>query len=217
MIDRVFNRIASFDERSRKFPITALIPTKQRRSYTWSHCNTWLDQGQEGACTGFAVAHEAAAKPKPVKGITNEVAKAIYHRARQLDEWEGENYEGSSVLGAIKAASERGWYSEYRWAFGENDLALAVGYRGPVVLGINWYEGMCEPDEFGSIAPTGKCVGGHAIMCRGYNAKTHHYRLHNSWGRDWGIDGDCFLWAGYMEQLLKESGEACIPTGRLLV
>ena len=211
---RTFDRLVKFDERSRGFSIRALTGDRPRRSYTWS-CKVNLDQGSEGACTGFATSHEAAARPVIVKGITNDVARQIYYRARQLDEWPGENYEGSSVLGAVKAGTENGWYSEYRWAFSENDLALAVGYRGPAILGINWYEGMGSPDNNGLIKPTGDVLGGHAILCNGYNVKRGLYRLHNSWGRDWGINGDCFISQSDLARLLKEQGEACIPVKRL--
>jgi hypothetical protein len=208
-----FGRLVEFDERSRKFPIRTCVPDKPRRSYTWS-CDIVLDQGNEGACTGFSVCHEAAARPVKVKGINNNVAREVYHMAQQLDEWPGDDYEGSSVLGAMKAGRQKGWYKEYRWAFGEQDLCLAVGYKGPCVLGINWYDGMSTPDSKGIIAPTGAIAGGHAIMCNGFNVKTGLYRLHNSWGNWWGINGECFIHQDHMARLLAEQGEACIPVIR---
>jgi hypothetical protein len=139
------------------------------------------------------------------------VAREIYKRARQIDEWPGEDYEGSSVLAAMKAGQEKGWYQEYRWAFGEEDLALAVSRKGPCVLGINWYEGMCEIDSKGYIHPTGKLLGGHAILCKGYNVRKERYTLHNSWGRNWGIYGACYISKADMFSLLQMQGEACIP------
>ena len=213
VINRIFGRLVQFDERSRQFPIRALVADKPRRSYTW-RVYTVLDQGAEGACTGFSVTHEAAARPCVVKGLTNDAARKIYYRARQIDEWPGENYEGSSVLAAIKAGMEKGWYTEFRWAFSETDLALAVGYKGPAVLGINWYEGMCDTDSKGIIKPTGEILGGHAILCNGYSIKTGLYRLHNSWGQGWGINGECFIHKDDLASLLKDQGEACIPVIR---
>jgi hypothetical protein len=142
------------------------------------------------------------------------VARAIYKRARQLDEWDGEDYEGSSVLAAMKAGQEKGWYKEYRWCFSEQDLSLAVSRKGPCVLGVNWYEGMCDVDSKGYIHPTGELVGGHAILCKGYNVKKERYTLHNSWGRGWGIYGACYISKADMAKLLKQRGEACIPVIR---
>lgn len=214
-IRRVFGRLVHFDECSRMFPILSLLPQKAKpRSFTWA-CDIVLDQGSEGACTGFSVSHEAAAKPCVVPGITNAVAMEIYHRARILDNIPGEDYEGSTVLGAMKAGKERGWYKQYRWAFGEADLALAIGHCGPAVLGIPWYEGMSTPDAGGMIRPSGSIQGGHAILCNGYNATSKIYRLHNSWGKSWGINGECFISAADMKKLLRQDGEACIPVIRL--
>lgn len=211
--ERVLDRRVKFDEKSRNFPIRATISKTEPRSYTWK-CNTWLDQGREGACTGFSVSHEYAAKPKEVTNLTNADAQAIYYRARQIDEWEGEDYEGSSVLGAIKAAKEKGWYSEYRWAFGVDDLALAVSRKGPAVIGVNWYTGMFNPDANGFIHKTGQLAGGHAILCNGYNVKGRYFKLHNSWGKKWGVNGECKISYDDMNALLKEYGEACIPSIR---
>lgn len=212
---RTFDRMVRFDERSRAYPIRALLAADAApRSYTW-RCEAWLDQGSEGACTGFSVSHEAAARPAVVRGITDATARAVYERARQLDEWPGEAYEGSSVLGAMKAGKERGWYGEYRWAFGEADLRLAVGYKGPAVLGVNWYAGMMDADAAGRINVSGRVLGGHAILCNGFNVKTGLYRLHNSWGRGWGVNGECFVTVADMQRLLREEGEACIPVRRI--
>ena len=211
---RTFDRVVRFDERSRNYPITAIIKEAVPRSYTW-RCRYWLDQGSEGACTGFAVTHEAGGRPVEVPDLTEDDARQVYHRAQQLDEWPGENYEGSSVLGAIKAGTERGWYKEYRWAFGVADLALAVSRHGPAVLGINWYEGMFDPGPDGFIKVSGEIAGGHAILCHGYNVKGDYFKLHNSWGKGWGQNGECKISYYDMRRLLTEQGEACIPVVRL--
>lgn len=212
---RTFDRLVKFDERSRQFPIRALVaPGLKARSYTWS-CPIVLNQGAEGACTGFATAHELAARPCVVRGVNNEIARAIYRRARELDEFPGEAYEGSSVLGAFKAAQEAGWIKEYRWAFGETDLSLALGYKGPAVLGINWYAGMSDPDPAtGLLVPSGRLSGGHAILCNGYNHPARLYRLHNSWGPGWGTNGEAWIRAGDLAALLADQGEAAIPVVR---
>ena len=213
--DKRLDRLVQFDERSRNFPIrAALAQATKPKSYTWT-CNLWLDQGKEGACTGFAVSHEAAGKPVKVTGITSELARTVYARAKQLDEWPGEDYEGSSVLGAIKAGVELGWYKEYRWAFGLDDLILAVGWHGPAVLGIPWYTGMFQTDASGYVHATGTLAGGHAILCHGVNVRLKLFKLHNSWGQGWGMNGECYVSFDDMAKLLAEQGEACVPVVRL--
>ena len=213
MLERVLDRLEEFDDRSRGFPIRTLVAERPRRSYTWS-VNVFLDQGREGACVGFAWAHDAAARPKVVPLVDDLDALDIYNRARQLDRWPGEAYEGTSVIAGAKAMQERGWLKEYRWAFSEDDLALAVGYKGPAVLGIPWYEGMFSPDEQGFLRPTGAVAGGHAILFIGYSVKHDRYLVHNSWGQGWGARGRAYIHREDVQKLLRENGEACIPVFR---
>jgi hypothetical protein len=216
-LDKIkFSRLKEFDERSRNYPIMALIPKGSKpRSYTW-RCDLNLDQKNLPACVGFSWTHEAAARPYPVNGLNDAIAVGVYRRAQKLDDVPGENYEGTSVLGGAKAAEEKKWLKEYRWGFSESDLCLAVGYHGPAVLGINWYSGMMNPDSKGIVRPTGTLEGGHAILCNGVNVKNELYRLHNSWSSSWGINGDCFITRADMTKLLKEQGETCIPVVRLM-
>lgn len=212
--DPRLDRLVQFDERSRAFPIRALLPDKAKpRSYTWG-CGIWLDQGNEGACVGFSISHEAAAKPVVVLGITDDTARTLYHRARELDDYPGEDYEGTSVLGGIKAAQEVGWYPSYSWAFGLDDLILGVGHHGPSVLGLDWREGQMDTDANGFIHATGDVVGGHAILCRGVNVKGRYFTLRNSWGSGWGVNGDCRISFDDMDSLLHSQGEACLPVRR---
>ena len=214
--ERVFDRVPEFDPRSLEYPIRTLVANKARRSYTWS-VPVELDQGREGACVGFGWAHELAARPVQVPGITNDRAFSIYRRAKQLDVWPGENYEGTSVIAGAKAVMELGYLKEYRWALGpgaanaENDLALAVGYKGPAILGTYWYEGMMEPDVNGYLRPTGNIYGGHCYLVYGYNLKTG-YKVWNSWGT--GHYGN--ITPADMITLLANQGEACIPVLRSL-
>lgn len=206
------NRIPEFDPRSRSFPIRPMVEDRPLRSYTWNGAEH-LDQGQEGACVGHAWAHEVGARPK-VHTISSALAFGIYHRAQELDEWDGEDYQGTSVLAGAKATLENGYIKEYRWAFGLRDTLLSIGYKGPVVLGVNWYEGMFRPDENGFLHPTGMLAGGHAIMAKGISVKGEYVLLHNSWGSGWGLNGDAKLNFADLERLLYERGEACVPVVR---
>lgn len=212
--DPRLDRIPEFDERSRQYPIRSLVEALPLRSYTWNSMGVVLDQGVEGACVGFSIAHELAAMPVPIANVNEVLARRIYSRAKQLDEWPGEAYSGTSVLAGMKAAVEMGYFGEYRWAFGEADLALAIGYKGPAVLGIPWYEGMMHPDAAGYLRPTGTLVGGHAIMCHSISITRDRYAVHNSWGKDWGINGNAYIKRADMRALLAKQGEACIPLVR---
>lgn len=236
--DPRLDRLVWFDEQSRSYPVLAALPAEaaQRgpRPYTW-RCRTWLDQGREGACTAFAFAHDAAARPAEVKAMdesetTQRWILARYHDAQHQDPWDGcslgprcpieprrKRYDGSAVLAAAKVFQSVRLFREYRWAFGEDDLRLSLGYEGPAVIGVNWYEGMGSPNPSGFIHSTGRRLGGHAILVNGLHRDadgTFYYRLRNSWGHDWGKEGDCFVTAKDMARLLTEDGECVFPVGR---
>lgn len=211
-MSRTFDRRVQFDERSRSFPVREALEGKTPRAYTW-RCSAYLDQGSEGACVGFSWAHELAARPAEWD-VDYGMAMGIYRRARQLDDWPGEDYEGTSVLAGAKTAVEHGWIGSYRWAFGLEDLVLAVGYQGPAILGLNWHNDMMEPDDRGFVSPGGGIAGGHAILCRGVSVRQGYFTLRNSWGPNWGLHGDCRVRMEDMASLLADDGEACVPQRR---
>jgi hypothetical protein len=223
---RTFDRRPQFDPKSLDYPVRRLLNVRRLpRSYTW-RCPLWLDQGQEGECVGYSFAHELAARPVMVKGISNFVAHGLYTGARRHDEWPGEDYEGSSVLGgakymttpsggdAVNISDHQSWYKSYAWGRDVLDLRDYVAWRGPAVLGIPWYEGMITPSSFSGsvyVYPRGEVVGGHAILCNGYSVSRNAFRLHNSWGRSWGDFGGAWVRADDMARLLFEDGECCMP------
>lgn len=215
--DPRLDRLQQFDERSRNYPVRAAISHTAPRSYTWP-LDITLDQGREGACVGFSVAHELRAKPKVVAGVDQPLAMRLYKRAQFLDPWPGEQYSGTSVLAGVQAAQEMGYFKEYRWAFGVDDLALAVSRKGPAILGIDWYNSMYSPDRYEHgrywISVGGQIAGGHAILCVGYNVKLNAFCLHNSWGEDWGTRGRAWITYADMDRLLRAGGEAVIPIVR---
>lgn len=190
---------------------------KPLRSYTWS-VGTWLNQGSEGACVSFAFNHELIAKPRMVKGITNESAREDYWEIQKRDSWEGGSYpdaypfyEGTSVLAGAEYFRSKGHYSSYWWANTEIDIAYAVSYKGPVVIGVNWYEGMLGPDRDAFLNPAGSVVGGHAVLVHAIAVREGFYSIWNSWGPEWGYNGRAKISRDTMRRLLGESGEAVIP------
>lgn len=218
--DPRLDRIVEFDERSREYPIRTLVAGLAPRSNGYP-LTKWFNQGYEGACVGFSFAHEIAAEPQAAAWADENFARRLYWKAQQLDQWPGGAYagadpfyEGTSVISAAKHLKNSTLYKEYRWAFNLNDVVLALGYEGPGVLGCNWYEGMMNPDTNGFIKPTGAVVGGHAILIRGVDVDRKIVRLTNSWGKNWGKSGDCFMTFADLETVLKDSGEFCIPIGR---
>ena len=82
-----------------------------------------LDQGKEGACTGFGLAAvinylrweywvrdnvRARRSPNHGQPAPKISPRMLYQNARLYDEWKGEDYEGSSCRGAMKGFHKHG-------------------------------------------------------------------------------------------------------------
>ncbi|WP_018077230.1 C1 family peptidase [Thiobacillus denitrificans] len=74
-----------------------------------------LDQGREGACTGFALAAVVNFLRAKQKRTAIVSPRMLYELARRYDEWPGEAYEGSSARGAIKAWAKHGVCLRSSW------------------------------------------------------------------------------------------------------
>ena len=216
-----------FDSRSRNYGIRSLLGTTklERKAKFWEE-GTVLDQGSEGACVGFGWMAEILAKPvQPVEQPTaeagNKLAQFYYKEAQKIDEWDGESYSGPSVLAGAKVMEQHGLISEYRWCFGVDDVIAAVVNKGPVVIGIPWYESMYRTNRDGLTFISGEKVGGHCITVTGYDPSMvlgrqslEVFRWRNSWGDDYGVGGSGYIKVSDLSRLLKEGGEACVPIVR---
>ena len=83
-----------------------------------------LDQGREGACTGFGLAGVinyllfvrslAGGNGGAFRSVS---PRMLYELARRYDEWRGEDYEGSSCRGALKGWHKHGVCAECLWPY----------------------------------------------------------------------------------------------------
>lgn len=82
-----------------------------------------LDQGLEGACTGFGLAAVInyllfVRKVRDLQTEARCVSPAmLYQLARMYDEWPGEDYEGSSCRGALKGWQRHGVCCKELWPY----------------------------------------------------------------------------------------------------
>lgn len=229
MTDRRLDWKPRHDPRSLQYPVRTLIGSAvEDRPQLWKP-GTVLDQGQEGACVGFGWTADLLASPRPDFSATdylgNRYAQDVYRSAKQIDEWDGEDYSGTSVLAGAKVIMSRGAFQQYRWAFSVEDVRDAVISEGPVVIGIPWYDAMYEPPASGLVEVGGELVGGHCMLIHGYHpsmritgedskARFKVFRVRNSWGPTWGNKGSGFIRYEDMRDLLSGQGEACVPMGR---
>jgi hypothetical protein len=86
-----------------------------------------LDQGQEGACVGFALATVInvsilqrdgipSSKRSQSKKFDQVSARMLYEIAKRYDEWKGEHYDGTGPRGAMKGWHHHGVASEHVWS-----------------------------------------------------------------------------------------------------
>lgn len=207
--DQRLDRIRQVDLRALNYPISDLLTInmyRAPRSYTWRLPIEVLNQGSEGSCVGHGFAHELAARPVMVEGITHKFAVDFYYGAQQRDPWAGGAYpsatpwyEGTSVQAGADEAKARGYCDEYRWVLSIPDLITTLGYWGPVVAGLEWTDDMFAPDNEGFIRPTGDVAGGHCVCFTGVKIERDAANVVdpvrsyvtgvNSWGPNYGIRG----------------------------
>ncbi len=178
------------------------------------------DQGDEGACTGFALAtaitlmntlrHQRLVSDKAVPMMS---PRMLYEMAKIHDEWPGEEYEGSSIRGALKGffhngvcrddlapykSGEKGWSLTVDQAKDARNVGLGAYYRlrpeiidyhaalneaGVIYVSATIHSSWQAPKN-GEIVPSKRKEGGHAFVIVGYSARG--FLIQNSWGPKWG-------------------------------
>jgi hypothetical protein len=176
-----------------------------------------LDQGTEGACTGFGLAtvvnyllRSRKQKPKDMEVS----ADMLYRLARRYDEWPGEEYDGSSARGAMKGWNKHGVCSTDAWKSAKGRLTAQVSdeavenplgayYRvnhkdlvamhcaitetGILYATASVHEGWDKVTGKGIIPLREQMLGGHAFAIVAYDDQG--LWIQNSWGGGWGMEG----------------------------
>lgn len=227
-------RYVYHDPRSRQYPVRATtvapcscgcphccaVPSdsSKARSVLWMPVIPALNQGNLGSCTGCAMAHvlaaPAAGRPGPrIEGVDIRLAVQIYSGGTHLDEIPG-TYPpidtGGSGLGVMKYARSRGWVRAYRHAFNLGQVLLALKST-PLITGFAWREGLYYPDEEGLAPYTGPVVGGHEVAVIGCDIERELLIFRNSWGPEWGVDGNFTMTFTDYERALADRGDATVP------
>jgi predicted chitinase len=100
---------------------------------TYSGAGLILDQGREGACTGFGLAcvinylrWRKAGMPSKLDSVS---PRMLYNFARRYDEYAGDDYDGSSCRGALKGWFYHGVCLEEDWPYqAEDSQPPSFGY-----------------------------------------------------------------------------------------
>jgi hypothetical protein len=118
--ERIYNvRADTLDFRDRMYvPALIEVPTEKPLKDYLQVGVPLLDQGKEGACTGYALATVAnyLLLKRKVRPDPQQVSpRMLYDLARRYDEWPGEHYSGSSARGAMKGWNKHGVCSELEY------------------------------------------------------------------------------------------------------
>ncbi|TDR22408.1 C1 family peptidase [Marinicella litoralis] len=177
-----------------------------------------LDQKNEPACTGFALAAVINYLNLQRGDEEKKVSmRMLYEMARRNDEWQGEDYSGSSCRGAIKGWYNMGVAEEALWSYQANkpgkfsvaaaknarantvgayyrlnhrvsDFHAALNEAGVVYCSARVHQGWQKKNVLnGKIPFSEKYAGSHAFAIVGYDDKG--FLIQNSWGKKWGKDG----------------------------
>lgn len=90
------------------------------------------------------------------------------------------------------------------------DVARALSNGYPVIIGVEVYKQFdnLNKDSYIVTLPNKKekSTGYHAMIIVGHNNKTQLYLVNNSWGKEWGLGGTCYVPFGYVmnKKITKE-------------
>ncbi len=204
-------RLASPDSRDLRHPLGLITPKRATVSSKFWTTGEVLDQGATSRCVAFAWTGFLEASPLRTSlaafgGVPS--IDSLYHEAQLVDEWPGEDYNGTSVRAGAAVLTKLGRLAEYLWTSDVDEMRRYVLSRGPVVVGTDWYADMFTP-KGGFIIPTGAIAGGHAWLVNGYSLRRKAFRMMNSWGLTWGDKGRSWIKLADMDKLIQASGEVC--------
>jgi hypothetical protein len=218
---RRLGRHVKHDSRSLLYPFKASsIPLVSAR---WSvEGDPVLDQLDVGSCVGNAsVGTTICSNHNPLHsalsdeqrgGLNEDLAVRVYSLATELDDFPGTyppEDTGSDGLDGAKAMTKLGYITGYTHTFSLND-ALAALTLSPVILGINWYAGMDNPTQDGSVSATGTIRGGHEVCLDEIDVEHERVWIRNSWSAGWGIRGRANLSFTGLGTLLSQDGDVTV-------
>jgi hypothetical protein len=168
-----------------------------------------LNQGATPHCVGFAYGNFGVSCPVEQLTWTDQIGHDIYYKAKEIDGEPGaEN--GSTTRSGVQAFMSFAKLDKNIYAFASSmeDIIVWLLAVGPVITGTNWYSQMMNPDSNGRIHVGGYLAGGHEWMISGVNTVEKWFHCTNSWGEDWGINGQFTISFDDYQRLLNEQGDA---------
>lgn len=189
------------------------------------------DTGPEGTTVGFGLAYAIqAALANDGRKEVRVSPRGLYQLAKKYDEFPGEDYEGTSLSGALKAAKAAGVYLESDWPYAARSkpkegakpfmklsgyaqvnsiplLLSALREQKVVVAAIQVTEDFDQPPATGKVTvklPL-KPIGTKVIAIVGYDSKSADFKFANDWGSKWGAGGFGLLKDSDLSKILVDA------------
>ncbi len=188
-------------------------------SRTWHRYLAPFDQGDLGSCTANAFYGCLATDPFYHPGLIADqhTIQGLYAQATRLDTVPGHwppTDSGSTGAAACRAGERAGLTSGHRSIFSLNGSLDALGYVGPIMTGITWYDSFDVPIGPGArldISPNAAPRGGHEVEVSAVDCERRLIRGPQSWGEDWGDHGYWTMSWDTFARLLSERGDVKQP------
>lgn len=186
--------------------------TAEPKTVRWERRIPILDQGDLGACTGYATVGVLGTEPFAFmdRRSPDELARFIYSEATRIDPFDGAwepDDTGSDGLSVAKVATSNGWISGYRHITSIGEAHAAI-QDGPFIVGTLWMSEMDQPNSDGIVTVGGYPRGGHEYECLGYDAARDLWEFPNSWSTDFGDGGYFRMDTPSLTWLLGQEGDA---------
>jgi len=175
-----------------------LVPREKSLEQWQRYRQPVLDQGADGACTGFGLAVVANFLMGIRSAAKSVSPRMLYEMAKDYDEWPGDTYEGSSCKGAVKGWHKHGVCTASLWphmegqtelnekraidaaqrplgtyyrlnAYDINNMHAAIAEVGVIYASGDVTQGWFKPKA--GVIQDGEKAGGHAFAIVGYNAR----------------------------------------------
>lgn len=193
------------------------------------------DQGEEGTCVGFAVTCGMKEYQEflDYRKLVELSPRFLYNECKKIDGLP--NAEGTTIRSAMKVLEKLGVCREKFWTYTPfqkdkskrgarsdakrfciktyarvlnlNELRLSLSSHGPLVLGIEVFEGIIKTKT--GLVPLPRkneiSLGGHAITAIGYDDKKKIIKFKNSWSTKWGNKGFGYLPYAYVEKYMIDA------------
>jgi len=180
-------------------------PGVEKKESDWDFPLEPLDQKEYNHCCGFSAANWGINSPINTP-FTNEDGHRFYYECKEI-EGEPKKENGAYLRSVGKVLKNNKHTEAYAFAYDIDTIKHWLLYKGPIIVGTIWTEGMFTPDENNIAHPTGAILGGHAYLLNEWRID-NYIGIQNSWGASWGVNGKAYISQEDFENIFANGGEA---------